>query len=143
VRVFLDTNVLASALATRALCADVLRHVMTARELVVSAGALVELRRVLIRKFAVPARFVQPALAMLKESEVPWRHAVRLTLDLRDADDVEIVSAAVAAEADLFVTGDKEIQSLGQVEGLQIVSPRQFWDRQREGREPSSGEKDS
>jgi len=35
VKVFLDTNVLVSALATRGLCADLLRKVLTEHELLV------------------------------------------------------------------------------------------------------------
>ena len=39
-RVFLDTNVLVSAMATRGLCADVLREILTSHRLVVSARTL-------------------------------------------------------------------------------------------------------
>ncbi len=50
-RVFLDTNVLASAFATRGLCEDVLREVLATRELIVSSLLLDELERVLRKKF--------------------------------------------------------------------------------------------
>ncbi len=39
-RVFLDTNVLVSAVATRGLCADVLREVLLSHQLLVSADLL-------------------------------------------------------------------------------------------------------
>ena len=51
---FLDTNVLASAAATRGLCADVLREVLTSHELVTSAQVLNEFERVLRTKFGIP-----------------------------------------------------------------------------------------
>ena len=51
---FLDTNVLASAAATRGLCADVLREVLTSYELVTFAQVLNELERVLRTKFGIP-----------------------------------------------------------------------------------------
>jgi predicted nucleic acid-binding protein len=46
-RGFLDTNVLVSAFATRGLCADVLRHVLTEHELLTGEVVLAELRRAL------------------------------------------------------------------------------------------------
>ena len=46
-RVFLDTNVLVSAVATRGICADLLRLVASEHELVVGEVVLTELRHVL------------------------------------------------------------------------------------------------
>jgi hypothetical protein len=46
-RVFLDTNVLVAAFATRGLCADVLRLVLVHHELVTSAVVVAELQRAL------------------------------------------------------------------------------------------------
>ena len=43
-RIFLDTNVLASAVATRGLCADVLREVLTRHDLIISNALLKELK---------------------------------------------------------------------------------------------------
>ena len=38
------------------------------------------------------------------------------------------MSEAVYADADIFVTGDKEIAALKQVEGMRILNPRKFWE---------------
>jgi len=43
-RVFLDTNLLVSAVATRGLCADVLREVLLSHQLVISPPLLSELK---------------------------------------------------------------------------------------------------
>ena len=53
-RVFPDTNVLASAFGTRGLCADALRLVLAGHELVTGEIVIEELRGVLRRKFALP-----------------------------------------------------------------------------------------
>jgi predicted nucleic acid-binding protein len=52
-KVFLDTNVLASAAATRGLCADGLRQVFASHQLFISDQVLNELNRVLRFKFGV------------------------------------------------------------------------------------------
>jgi len=53
-RVFLDTNVLVSAFATRGLCADLVRHLLVDHELLTGEVNLTELRRVLKTKLRVP-----------------------------------------------------------------------------------------
>ena len=53
-KVFLDTNVLVSAFATRGLCADVLRQVLAEHELLVGERVLREVGRVLRAKLRVP-----------------------------------------------------------------------------------------
>jgi len=45
-KVFLDTNVLISAVATRGLCADVMREVLTSHELVVCEPLIKELKEI-------------------------------------------------------------------------------------------------
>jgi predicted nucleic acid-binding protein len=49
-RVFLDTNVLVSAVATRGLCADVLKEVLVSHQLVISSPLLNELTNILHSK---------------------------------------------------------------------------------------------
>ena len=53
-KIFLDTNVLVSAMATRDLCTDVLRKVLTSHHLVISPSLFTELRRVLRQKLQAP-----------------------------------------------------------------------------------------
>ena len=38
---------------------------------------------------------------------------------------------AIAAGAEILVTGDKELLDLGDIEDLEILSPRQFWEKLR------------
>jgi uncharacterized protein len=40
-----------------------------------------------------------------------------------------VVATAVAARADYLVSGDRHLLSLGQYEGIKIVTPREFLDR--------------
>ena len=40
--------------------------------------------------------------------------------------------AAVGGRADVLVTGDKEMQNVGAIEGAKILSPRQFWEKLKE-----------
>jgi putative PIN family toxin of toxin-antitoxin system len=129
VRVFLDTNVLASAAATRGLCSDVLREVLTSHELLTSAQALSELKRVLRTKFGVPQDLIDEFISLMRQDAVVAEAGQLPTTQIQDQDDLPILSAAISAGADVFVTGDKELLDIGRIENLAILSPRQFWDK--------------
>jgi len=129
VRVFLDTNVLASAAATRGLCADVLREVLTSHELLTSAQVLSELKRVLRTKFGVAQDLVDDFISLMRQDTVLAQPGQLPTIQIQDQDDLPILSAAISAGADVFVTGDKEILDIGRIDKLAILSPRQFWEK--------------
>lgn len=128
-RVFLDTNILVSAAATRGLCADVLREVLASHELLTSLGVLSELRRVLRTKFAVDQDLIDDFIWLMRQDTLLARPGQLPSVEIQDQDDLPILSAAISAGADVFVTGDKEILDVGQIGELAILSPRQFWEK--------------
>jgi putative PIN family toxin of toxin-antitoxin system len=127
VKVFLDTNVLTSALTTRGLCADLFEVVLQSHELLTSDPVLRELERILPGKLAqseeVTEGFINllPTHALMVNTEPPFP-------SLPDSDDEPIVASAIAGNANVFVTGDKALLELQSVEHLPIVSPRNFWE---------------
>jgi putative PIN family toxin of toxin-antitoxin system len=128
VKVFLDTNVLASAFATRGLCADVLQATLAEHELLVGDVVLVELKKALREKFHVPADVVKETEAFLRQFTVVPKPKKHLDLGIRDPDDEWVVASAVASGADVVVTGDKDLTSLKK-SPVDILTPRQFWQR--------------
>jgi putative PIN family toxin of toxin-antitoxin system len=126
-KVMLDTNVLASAAATRGLCADVLRTVLAEHELVICRQIILELQRALKIKFASPRPLIRAYLELIQQDSIRCEPSASLAIKLKDKDDLGILSAAVAGGVDFLVTGDKELQLIGTVEKLIIMSPRQFW----------------
>jgi uncharacterized protein len=126
-RVFLDTNVLASAFGTRGLCADVLRAVLASHTLVVGEVVLRELRRALISKFKLPAGQVADVLAFLRTHEVTPTPKAPAAGTLRDPDDAWVLASAVAGRADVLVSGDGDLLAVGDRAPLPIVSPRTLW----------------
>jgi len=47
---------------------------------------------------------------------------------LQYADDVKIITCAVAGKADYIVTGDKDLLVLKEYKGIRIVTPKTFSD---------------
>jgi putative PIN family toxin of toxin-antitoxin system len=128
-KVFLDTNVLVSGFATRGLCADVVREVLTSHDSVISTQLLAELARVLRNKIGAPSSFVAEIVEMLKQDACVSKPTPLPDVLLRDRSDLPILSSALNGKADLLVTGDKELLALGKVKNLEIVSPRGFWEK--------------
>lgn len=126
-RVFLDTNVLVSAFATRGICADVLRLVLTEHTLVISDVVLHELTRSLRTRIRLPARIADEIAAFLRESEVVPKPPAPWTLPVRDEDDRWVLASAIAGKAEVFVTGDRDLLDVADRVPVRIVDPRGFW----------------
>ena len=128
-RVFFDTNVLASALTSRGLCAELYERVVLSHELIIGEPVIGELLRVLADKLKVPPAELKRVRADLDEFESAPVSRRSLRIPLKDRDDIPILACAIAARADVFVTGDKSLLQLGEVEGIPVLSPRQLWQK--------------
>jgi len=129
-RVYLDTNVVVSALATRGLCADVLQLVLAEHELVVGETMLGELPRALSKKLGLPQETIDETIAFLRRQASVVTTAAAVPLKGVDPADAAVVAEAAAGAVDLLVTGD---QGLLTAPGLpiKVVSPRELWDQLR------------
>ncbi len=130
-RVFLDTNVIVSAVATRGLCADVFREVLVRHRLVISETLVDEVRGVLRDKLGVTPDIVADVMALLREGSLASKPSRAAKLPIRDPMDRALVSAALNGKADLFVTGDRELLGQPRTGQMDIVSPRMFWERSK------------
>jgi putative PIN family toxin of toxin-antitoxin system len=128
VKIFLDTNVLASALTTRGLCAELLEVVLLSHELLISEPVLKELERILATKLGQPESITEGFISLLRTEGclVADGHPAP---SLPDTADKPIVASALAGGAKVFVTGDKALLKLKTVEQLPIISPRDLWER--------------
>ena len=141
-RVFLDTNVLVSGFATRGLSADVVRLLLAEHELLTGEVVLEETRRVLTEKFGVPDEKADQIERLLRRRHVepvpdPESPASDPPVEVRDPDDETVLASAIAAGAEILITGDKdlldvadEVESLS-AESLRILTPRTFWEKIR------------
>ncbi|MBI2072004.1 MAG: putative toxin-antitoxin system toxin component, PIN family [Gemmatimonadetes bacterium] len=129
-RVYLDTNVVVSAVATRGLCADVLQVILAEHELVVGEAMVAELPRVLHKKLGLPTETIDDTVAFLRRQATVVRTEAPASLKGVEPGDAAIVAEALAGAVDLLVTGDHGLLT---VPGLPVktVSPRELWDRLR------------
>jgi putative PIN family toxin of toxin-antitoxin system len=133
VRVFLDTNVLVSAFATRGLCNDLYEFILDEHELITGEVIIGELRRVLKDRIGVSAEDIIAIEAILPDQIVAPTPQDPHPLDIKDPDDKWVLATAVAGNADVLVTGDSDLLEVASQAPLRIMTPRDFWNMTRGG----------
>ena len=128
-RVFLDTNVLVSALATRGLCAELYERLLTEHEVVIGEPVVAEVLDIMHRKFRAGKEVLAKVEAELRLMEVVPAQIVAPKLPIKDREDPWIIACALAGKADCFVTGDAELLGLVKVENMPMYSPRVCWEK--------------
>lgn len=133
-RAVLDTNTIVSGLGWGGPPGTVLDAALAGYfELVTTPILLDELRRVLaypkLQAVIGDADELIDLLALAAFVVTPTQ-AVKL---VRDPDDDRLIEAALAAHADVIVTGDQDLLTLGYVEQTQILTPREFLEVLRSG----------
>jgi putative PIN family toxin of toxin-antitoxin system len=128
VRLFLDTNVLAAAIGTRGLCADLVAEVFEEHEIVVCEALLAELERVLIGKFRLPPALAHSYHGLLLDRGIMSEPVEPTSFASPDPDDTPLLAAAQVGGAEYFVTGDRALQAISPLGEMPIVSPRQMWE---------------
>jgi putative PIN family toxin of toxin-antitoxin system len=127
-RVVLDSSALIAAAISRAgVCAELLEDVLTHHELVISDFITHELRRKLRDKFNFPeseVRQLQRFLGKVATAVVP----ADLPTDVcRDPADIPVLGTAVAGNASILVTVDKDLLTIREFQGIAIIKPGEFW----------------
>lgn len=90
-----------------------------------SVPILTETARILRVKFPQSEEDVMVALRMISRAAMMVRPTRKLNI-LEDLPDNQILECAVAAQADLIVTGDHQLLALKEFEGISIVRLADF-----------------
>ena len=126
-KVVLDTNIFISALVLPGGQASiaVLGAVEGRFELAISKPIIHEVLDVLARKFARDTEELARVAVFLTElGEIV--HPRKTLKVLRDEPDNRILECALAAHAEVIVTGDRAMLALGEHKGVRMVTLREF-----------------
>ena len=132
-RVVVDTNVLIAGLVAEGVCRDIVKRRLPACELLTSRVLLDELGEKMREKFGLDPKNL-PLLQIYQDSATVLKPKSLRKPVCRDPDDDELLAIALAGKAEIILTGDKDLLTLKQFQGIKILSPRQFveWmDRQK------------
>lgn len=124
-RIVFDTNVLFAAFVTHGVCAGLYEEALMRGRIVVSQFILEELQENLLTKAKLSRAEVKEVLAAVR-ADAELVEALPLPAPVcRDVDDDWILAAALAAQADAIVTGDKDLLVLKRYESIPILTPQE------------------
>jgi uncharacterized protein len=128
VRVVLDSSVLIAAYISRAgVCAQLLEDIFMRHQLVTSEYIIDEVTRKLTEKFG----FARDVVTRVQESILTAAECfspAELPVDsCRDPEDIPVLGTAVAGNADVLVTVDKDLLALQHFMEIPIIRPGEFW----------------
>lgn len=127
-KIFFDTNVIISAFITRGHASELFKHCLSIHECHTSDLVLAELEKNLRNKFKYSKVEIKVVLDFIKESLNIIKGYRKLEkMICRDEDDDNILAASVSVKVDCIVTGDKDLKILKNFNGINIVSPKDFW----------------
>jgi putative PIN family toxin of toxin-antitoxin system len=131
IRVTLDTNTLASgALGRPGTIAEILRRWRQGLlEIVISDHILEELERTLRKPYfadRIDPRDRAQFLSLLRELATVVEIAAPVPVVLQDHAGNLILATAVSANVPYIITGDRELQMLGEFQQIRILSARAF-----------------
>ncbi len=124
-RVVVDTNVIVSGVVAEGVCRDIVKRYLPACDLITSPALLAELAETMRDKFGLNPEDL-PLLKIYADTATivkpnPLPHPV-----CRDRDDDELLATALAGEAEVILSGEKDLLTLKEFQGIKILSPRQF-----------------
>lgn len=128
-RVFIDTNVLISAVLSEAsICAKLLRYVIEEHELLICSHTLTEASMVIERKFPQRLSLWDQFLTSLdfELTYTPSDLSMVQTPLLRDKADLPILVSAMIAQPDILVTGDDDFHTPEIQEYFTVLTPADF-----------------
>jgi uncharacterized protein len=125
VRIVVDTNVIIAGLVAEGICRDIVKRRLPACELFTSRALLDELAAKLQEKFGLDPNEL-PLLKIYEDEAAVIKPSKLSESVCRDEDDDEVLATALAAKAEIILTGDKDLLMLKEFQGVKILSPRQF-----------------
>lgn len=128
-RVVFDSNISISALVIRGSQAEkaILKIIEGEDSLVISRGIIAEVLSVLSSKFSREKEALSHVAVILSELATMTEPRERTSFFNHDPDN-RILECAIAGDADLIVTGDKDMLRAREYKGIKIISLKNYLD---------------
>ncbi len=132
IRVVIDTNVFVSSFLSRGMPWQVIRLWRDEKITLCLSGEIVdEYVAVLRRLLGEDAEEIRELLELFERGyqTVFAAHPPELSIVDSDPADDKFIACAVALDAEVIVTGDKDLLSIGRYFDIDILSPRAFFEK--------------
>ena len=139
-KVVIDTNVFISAFylpESRPANVVLLARRKTILNLI-SPQILTEVERIIKKKLLWDNSKTEGAVRLIKNFSEEVHPQEPLAIIVDDPDN-RILECAVAGQADFIISGDKHLLNLKNLQGINVVTPADFWVAIEVGRHPAGG----
>lgn len=130
-RILFDTNVIFSAFAARGLAQAVFELCLEKDTIIISENVLSELSAHLQKKLKMPDEKVRLIIDYLRESCFLGEESPIKKSGCRDERDIHILGLSEKMRPDFIVTGDMDLLVLKKYRTTPIVTPREFWQKEK------------
>lgn len=137
-KILLDTNVWIAAFLTHGACHELLEHCLENHQLLISKDIYEEIEEKLRNKFKFPPTRIQETLSFIKGQAYFISVKPLVETVCRDPEDDLILAALISGKADCLITGDNDLLVLKKFEGIPLLSPKQYWEFEKNFREEES-----
>jgi putative PIN family toxin of toxin-antitoxin system len=126
-RILVDTNVIISGLIAKGACFEILEDVVYSHTPLITPYILAECREVLLSKFHLSRTTVKSLLHVVERHFKRGTASTKPLNVCRDPDDNQILADALINKAELILSGDKDLLSMEEYEGIRIIGPKDYW----------------
>ncbi|MGC9365580.1 MAG: putative toxin-antitoxin system toxin component, PIN family [bacterium] len=130
-KLVLDSNVLIAAFATRGIFNSLFEFCLENHQIIISEFILNELHCALQKKIKLPLFSIKKIIKYLREFCILAEYN-KITEDIFiDPDDLEILALAFHNQVKYIITGDRDLLIIKKFKNIAILSPRDFWAKQK------------
>jgi putative PIN family toxin of toxin-antitoxin system len=115
-----------AAFITRGVCHELLEHCLRQHTVVSSEFILSEFQEHLVEKFKFTSAQTKEAIDLMRIKTQVVGPAKLDVPTARDPDDDIVLGTAKAGAVNCLVTGDKDLLTLKQFDGIDIIAPSEF-----------------
>ncbi len=126
-KLVIDTNVIIAAFATRGFCNDLFEICLYNHDVYISEYIINECEDKFKNKIKLSNNIISQIINFLRNDiniVVPEKVDDNVC---RDKKDIPIIGTALSADAEIIISGDKDLLDLENYGGIKILSPREFW----------------
>lgn len=125
-KIVIDNNVYLSAFLTHGLSSRILDICIDRHEIYISQWIITEIKDKLITKFKIKQQDIIRIINFINSITIKTKPSGNLPDISRDKDDNNILQLAEHINAEIIITGDKDLLSLKKYKNTIIINPRNY-----------------
>ena len=126
-KILIDTNVIVSGLIAKGACFEILEDVAYSHTPMITAYVFAECQDVLLHRFHLSKSTVKTLLNVIERHFIGGENSTTPRKVCRDPNDDQVLADALINKIDVILSGDKDLLSMEEYEGMRIIGPKDYW----------------